>query len=530
MEIITRKHASLAVATFAGVIVSFGGLNFVMNNNSEAATTAAQAEKSAVYLSTSTIPVRVSGMVKAAKSTVVYAETAGVVTSLPVREGAKVEAGEVLAIQAMPVVDARLALAEAERGLSGLEHSLNTEMRDGQVVQAAYRAYSASEIASLRAVGNDSRIQEGSDALITSLQQSILAITSSANYVNNNRSIFTTEGLRVYDEVVRELYGRVPNYFQGGVVTAGVKATDLQAMLKEASVINDPATLRTLSLLVNGQLTALTKLFTTGEADVFDRGSAFATESNQAEYLTERSAVLSAAQALQTTSAAFAQAVDGVLEDGVAQQTSVNVTDIDRELALTQAFYAEAIAAQASAVAQAGVGVVAAELSLGRPKAAFSGTISRVFVDEGQYVMPGTPLLTLIGEGAREIEVTVPAYLLSGVKVGQVFKVEGKTIGFVDRFSTVGEGGSGTVIVALSGEGLPAVGTSLIGDIAIEIIDDVYVVPRSHIHFDADGAYLVYEDETVSRVEVVYDTGREFHVEVSEVKSLPLQAAVSISL
>lgn len=530
MKIITRKRIILIAPMLLGVFVSAWVSVFIMSNSTEAVFDETQTEHSDIYLSTSTIPVRVSGVVKAAKSTVVYAETAGVVTNLLAREGSMVTKGEVLVVQATPVLDARLALVSAERELGILQQSLAVEMYSKQSGQAAYRAYLANEIASLRVVGNDSRIQEGVDALLTALKQSIVTITSSVNYVNNNRPLFTAEGLRLYDEVVRDLYGRVPDYFQGGIVTLGNESVSLQKMLEEVTSSKDPVTIKTLSLLMNGQLTALTKLFATGENDVFDRDSAAAVESVQAEYLTERTAVLAAAQSLQTTSATFAQVVDGVLEDDVTQQINVQVTDLDRELALTQASYAKTIATQVDVVAVAGEGVVAAERGLGSPKAPFAGVISRVFVNEGQYVMPGTPLLTLVGDGAREIEVAVPTYLSSGVKKGQVCTVDGKVVGFVDRFSSVSESGSGTVIITLLSEVVPAVGSSLVGNIAVDSTGIVYAVPRSHVHFDGAGAYVTYDDKTTSRVEIVYDTGRVFYVSVHEAKLLPLVAAVSVTL
>jgi multidrug efflux pump subunit AcrA (membrane-fusion protein) len=529
MRFYTSTYGKLAVAATTGVVVVVGGSHFLFANEpAEEKATVVTTREQKVFLSTSTVPVRVSGVVVATDSTVVYAETAGVVTTLPAREGATVGRGTVLAIQATPVADARLALAAAERGLGGLQQSLNSELRSGQSVQAAYRAYSASEIASLRAEGNDTRVQEGSTALLTALQQSVLSITSAVNYVHQNRPLFSAAGLRLYDEVVTGLYGTVPDYFRGGVTTAGASATDLETMLKEVTLTNDPAALETLSLLVDGQLTALTKLFVTGESDVFDRGSSFVTASMQSEYIAERAAVLSAAQSLHSTSATFAQVVDSVLEDGVSQQTNVNVTDIDRELALTQASYAEAIALQADAVAAAGEGVAAAEASLGRPRAPFAGTISRVFVEEGQYVMPGTPLLTLVGSGARELRVTIPTALLSGVAVGQAFQVEGVTVGYVDRFSPVSEGGSAEVVVALSGAAV-SVGSSLSGTL-LTTVSDVYAVPRSHVFFNADGPYLIYEDGEETKVVIIYDAGALLYVTGVAHRTLPLQAARSITL
>ncbi|MCA9362625.1 hypothetical protein KC906_04570, partial [Candidatus Kaiserbacteria bacterium] len=391
MKIYTSTTLKQWVAVVVGVAVAvlvLGGFSGALGQGSEVTEQSVDRSKR-VSLSTSSIPVRVSGVVEAAQSTIVYAQTAGVVTDLLVREGGEVAAGTVLVRQALPVAEARLVFSAAERELSGLEQSLQTELRSGGALQAEHRSRSAADIASLRAVSTDTRVTEAVTALTTTAAESTLSIIGSINYINNHRYLFSATGLELYEAVVADLYGSVPDYFQSGVVNGNAGVVDLQSVLQAVQTTEDPVALETFTFLLEGQLAALTALYETAESDVFDRQASYVDSALQSEYLTMRESVLLTAAALQTSRTAYQQELDGVLEDEVLQNTTVTVSAIDAELASLQAQYAARLAAQSDRVAAAGVAVVAAELSLGRLTAPFSGVVSKVFVDEGEYVVPG---------------------------------------------------------------------------------------------------------------------------------------------
>lgn len=485
-----------------------------------------------VYLSTTTIPVLVSGVVSATDSTIIYSQTAGVVTDLLTREGSKVTSGSLLVRQSTPVFDAERQLVVAQSNLANLQQGAAVAVREGGVETAGLRTYSASEIANLRDIGTNNRVNETSDSLMTSAQSSVLTAIEAINYINNNRSLFSAEGLRLYDEVVSDLYGRIPNYFRGGI-TRPVKSTeDILALLKDIQSGQNlsPLALPEVSVLMNVQLEALSYLFSTAESDIFDRESSFVTSDIQNEYLIKRSSVLASANLLQVAQAKWQQVIDGALEEKVSLGTNVAVTEVDQHLAESQAEYARQIALQSSSVGRASEAVVSAQQSLGQLKAPFAGVVSRVHVEKGEYVIPGTPLLTLVGSGARELEVSVPAYLLRDISVGQTFIIGGAVVGFVERFSSVSEGGSGSVIISLSTEVVIPVGSSIMGSLIIETSESVYSVPRAFVHFASDGPYLQYESGKQSPITIVYDTGSTLFLKVSELNDLPLVPANSISL
>lgn len=530
MTSLQRKQllALLAGIFLSLIILSFiSGETTVLANKSENKTI-----NNKVYLSTSTIPVAVAGVVEAVDSTTIYAETAGVITSLPNKEGSRVSVGSILSRQNTPVADAQVQLAVAEGGLTAAQQAQAVAV--GQLIkdQAATRKYSANEIAQLRAVSGETRIKEMSDALLKVVEQDLLVAVTAIDYVNNNRSLFTADGLKAYDTVVADLYGKTPNYFRSGVQHSLKDSADILPLLNELK--DDPETtvveVQILSRLTSSHLKALVYLFTTAESDVFDRKSDFVTVETQSEYLSLRGEILTATQNLQAEQSRTEQVMDGVLEDAVNQKTNVSVTGLDEQIASVQSEYAEIIDKQSALVAKAAVGVAVAQQSLGVVTAPFMGVVSKVFVTVGEYIMPGQPIMTVIGTGAREMTVMVPSYLLTKVELGQPFIVKGETVGFVDRFSTITEGGSGEVIVALSAGSDLVVGTSVNGNLLITSDTDVYQVPRSYLHFSNNGAHIQYENGDQSAVEIIYDAGTQLFIKPEKVELEALRSASSISL
>jgi len=534
MRFYTSLQVKTGIAMVTGIAVVLGGSHFLSANEPTMEHGVVSTSASAaplIYLSTSTVPVRVSGVVTAADSAVIYAKTAGVITALPAKEGAVVTEGQLIMKQATPIADARVVLATAERELAATQQMQNTEVAAGKATRAEVYSYSATEIASLRTIGNNSRTDEVSRALTVAIEQGLLTAISAVQYVDQNRSLFDAEGMKLYDQVVTNIYGSIPNYFSNSIMRGRLVSENLQELLQ--IVRNTPeATLDTLVVLgtlTTAQLHTLQQLFATGESDVFDRQSTYVTEGIRTQYLTERQSVLAVEQSLLTTMATFKQVTDGIYEDTVGQKTNVAITLIDTELALLQARYAKIISIQAEKVSRAGEGVAIAEQSLGYISAPFAGTVATVLAAVGEYVFPGTPLFHLVGSGARELKVTIPVAIVTSVQVGQEFRIDNQVVGKVIRVSQVSEGGSGMVIIALSGELSTLVGTSLSGDL-VTTLEGVFAVPRAQVFFDMDGPYIIYEDGEESRVTIVYDTGVLFFVTVQHEKYVPLRAATSISL
>lgn len=477
-----------------------------------------------VFLATSTVPVMVSGVVEAAEQAVIYAQTAGVLEQLPAREGVIVERGAVLAVQATPVANAELALRMAERDLSRLEQGLAVAMASGETQKAEVIAYSADEIARARLAAHDQRTSEVIAVLTATLRQAALGAVAAISYVDTHRSLFTAAGLSEYESVVQSLYGRMPEYFGNGIA-AGRGEESLIAVYEQLSKEEPVAAvdLIAVSTVVGAKLQALMGVLQTAEAEVFDDLDAV----EQARYLSIRADVIAALQTVLTAESTLQQVVDDVLEDVISQNQTVKVSAVDESLARVRNEYAGRLQAQATVVDSAVVGVAEAAQSLGVATAPFSGRVGLVYGSVGEYVTPGTPLLLLIGSGAREMVVTVPASLLPSLAIGAPFTIADEVVGTVGRVSAVATGGSGTVVIVLNES--VAAGESLAGAVLVDA-PEVYRVPRRYVFFDTKGPFITYADGSTARVHVVYDTGAELYVTASEVATQPLLPAVSISL
>ncbi|USN89112.1 MAG: HlyD family efflux transporter periplasmic adaptor subunit [Candidatus Nomurabacteria bacterium] len=511
------------VAALAGVgLVVFVAILFRSEATVENVLSPKVAE--AMYLATSTLPLRVSGVVEAADSVVVYAQAAGVVTELTAREGALVEQGGLLSVQSTPVANAQVALAAAERDLSLLQQGLAVETAVGGVEKATVAAYSADEIARLRFSGNDNRVQEASDALRVALTGAANTAVAGISYVDAQRPLFTSTGLEEYESVTTELYGQMPDYFDNGLRTSGT-AVDATAILKtlRADAALSSSDVLVLSSVLGTQLQSLHEVLQTAESDVFEDLSA----GEVAEYLGVRQEVVAALQSVVASTAAFQQVADTVLEDAALLDQSVAITALDESVARVTSRYTSLIESQTAVVGSAAVGVAEAARSLGVVRAPFSGRVGEVYASVGEYVTPGAPLMSLAGNGAREVEVTVPATFVPFIKIGTSFVHEGETIGTVSRVGGVVTGGRGVVVIALQTDVL--VGATVTGQLQVRT-DDVFVLPRKFVFFDVDGPYLTYTDGEVSRIEIVYDAGAKLYVTVSAVKVEALVPAISISL
>jgi len=480
---------------------------------------AEQDARAPTYLATSTLPLRVSGMVEAADQAIVYAQTAGVVTALPVREGGVVTQGQVLAVQATPVADAERALAEASGVLTALEQEQARAARTTEAAQAGVRAYTAREVAALRAANNEARLQETGTALFTALEANVLTLTEAADFVNTHRGLFGTDEREAYDAAVATLYGGVPNYLRGSAAVPRAVGGGLDSALD---------TLRgeePLDVLLLGQVAGVVEevlmtlydaVFVPAEEQVLDPVLRV-DDDIRAAFDAQRVALITARDSLNAARAAFNTQADARVLDAATQDSTVVVTELDEEIATQYAAQALRIEVQSREVVAAREALAAAVQGLGRTVAPFMGSVSKVLVEEGEYVTPGTPLLELVGSGAHEVTVSVPAFAAIGLAPGAQFRAStGRVLGTVERVGSVQTGGSIAVVIALRPEA-GAVGSSIVGTLAVAY-KELYVLSRSMVHFDADGAYVVYDDGTVSRATVRYDDGATLyaHIEVPQ--------------
>ncbi len=471
-----------------------------------------------VRLSTTTIPVAVAGLVVPADEVTVRAQTAGILSFLAVEEGQNVSAKAILAKQSLPVMEAQVILAQTQSEMTNLQQTLANESAIKNSEGVSVRAYSANEIAQLRNDANNARINEVSNIVLDTAEANMLTAVEAINFVNNNRSIFTAEGLKTYDNVVFSLYGRMPNYFKGSVTSQNYNTNNVLEFFTETK--NNPnrtaIDVQNLAALTEAQLKALSFLFTTAENDVFSRDKNVPTVID--EYLAKRGAIIEAQLRLQSVTPNLQTSIDSSLQDTVNQNTSVTIANSDKELAEIQAEYATRIKDQSKVVAKAAEGVAYAAESLGTIMAPFSGVITNVMVKRGAVLMPGETLFTIMGDDLREIEVTIPSSLISQIRVGQKFIVKEKVVGYVDRFSPYAIGGGAKLIISLTDDSY-RIGESVIGEIAVDSAEEVYIIPRSYMQFSSAGPFINYKNGSSTAIEIIYDAGERVFIKVDDFQS-----------
>jgi multidrug efflux pump subunit AcrA (membrane-fusion protein) len=495
--------------------------------NEQSTSTTETKEIKEVKLATSTLPVAVSGVVESADTVTVYAKTAGVLSTILYKEGDTVFLGDVLAKQDTSVADAQVSLALAQSNLNEVQQLSYVSNIETGNKKAAIQAYSAKEIALLRVAGNNSRLNETTAQTSAAVKASVATVLSVMDYINNNRSLLTAEGLSLYNEAVRLTYGNRSTHFDINLLTSkdNVQNSSTLKTLSE-SATSSPASISATASLAAQILSLLNDALISAEEDVFDRGEGVGADETEM-YLSQKTAVTTALSNLETARGGSKQIIDNTLEDAVTQNQNVEITEVDQIEAKRQAELALDIASYARAVSESGIDVALAQQSLGIITAPFEGVVSKVLAQEGEYVMPGTPILKVVGVKAFELKVTVPGSMIGSLKVGQSFVVNGKEVGVVDRFSPISEGHGHEVVIVLTADNV-SVGSTVWGHIQMEPVGTLYKVPRAYVYFTGEGTSIVYKDSGRVKVEIVYDGGDYVFIKTELSKDEALVPAIMI--
>lgn len=516
-------------AIYVMLAVALGAAFYWWFNDTAEAPMLAEVEKPETYrLSASTSTIQVVGMVEAADSAIIAAKTSGVIQSIPVYEGLTVWTGQLLASQETPVATARVAYSSAQAAQSNVEYLSAVDAQSYMADKAASVAYSAETLAVLRDNAATESMQSQVGAVRVGIESGVTTMLDTLAYVSDNPALFDDPKREQFYGVVSNLYGQVPAHFRGGLApVGGSDSADALKTLESLRAI-DTAELsafevQTLGVVVMGQLRAMMNLYVGAESDVLDRRQTAAGGSEYNEYFTNRAAVIAALEALETAYAGLQSSIDNAAVTAASGEQSVAVSDIDKENAERQAEFSERIAAAAANAPPAAEAVAYAEQSLGDVTAPFSGVVAEVLKEPGEYANPGEPILKLVGSGAREVTVSVPVSVASGISVGTPFINDGKVVGTVSRFGPVQTGHSYEVVIELTADA--QVGSSMAGELQLSLDESVMSVPREYVFFAQAGPYVMDEDGEHFPLTIEQDNGVELLV--SFTAATPYTALVS---
>lgn len=514
-------------ALFGFSILAWLSVADSLNSQSVGSTTASAPPHSAPLelASTSQAKLPVSGVVAAADTAIIAAETGGVLTGQTVAEGDMVSVGMLLASQATPVADAHLEAQTATRLLRDAEQSAVVDARRYTARQAQTVASSAVALAAAHASTNATTTVAKTTAVRTQIEQGVTTLLAGLDFVQAERTLFADPYATDFYAIVRELYGHVPTQFRRGVTISAAPGANAQAELERLRTIatNDLSISETqqLAVIVSGQLRALADLLASAESRVFDEDRVDRAESVYEEYFTQRSQTLDVLQGLESALEALHVQMQQSKEAMVQNQETVAVSQLDAAAAQRQVAFAQAIAAAAREAEQAAQAVPEAEAALGHITAPFAGVVGSVYQEVGEYVAPGTPILSLLSNNARELPVTIPTTLRHYLTPGTAFVVDGDVWGTVDRVHPVDSGYATQAIISL-GTSSVEVGQSLRGELQFTAEAPHYIIPRPYVFFTGAGPIVRDPNDRGYPIEVEYDFGAELLVRPST-SSTPTQ-------
>jgi multidrug efflux pump subunit AcrA (membrane-fusion protein) len=490
-------------------------------------------EKSYTFASSTTVPVHVSGIVEAVDSLTVRAETAGTIQAIYMHEGSTAHKGTLLTKIDSPVLASQVSLQNEYGVLANLSKKSFEASQADALARARMSATDSSLQKSLLEVRTDNRVQESSKQTLATLDSAVLSLVTTLDFVDSNRSLFSSESLQLHRDIVANLYStNEPAFLSNGILYEVHSEEDiirtLRELEKESAV--DATVVAQLSQLVDSELSSLIDLLTLAETDFLDRQKVDPASTLYASYIGTRSNTIASLNALRSSHAGLATQLDTSTASRETALTTESLAKLAEESAGTQLGYANQITKQQSLVSNAELGVVYAGLSLTEATAPFSGIISKVHVENGEYVTQGTALFTLVGAGAREIRVSVPTVFLPLLQEGAPFTVDGEVVGRIQRFAPVMTNGNVEVFIEFSSYTYVA-GEVLRGELLLESNDaHIVQIPRSHLFFNSQGPYVTYESGETSYVTILTDRGDFLYVALENKREEKIKLASSIHL
>lgn len=475
----------------------------------------------------------VSGIVESSDSVTVRALAGGIVREKFVGEGSVVYEGDVLLAEEVPLLAERMALQDAQNGLSTLMQDASVIGRTAEKDSAFVQHDAASTSVALSSENIQAQVEGATALLATQTYGSVTSLVSVLDFIDANKSRFPGKDLMTFRETIDQLYGSNRTYLSGPIQYSFKSNDDILGFLDtltENSMYPDTATLILIAELVDAELDATKHVLVSGEKQFLDNNIVAHDSELYTAYLTYRGSVIEAQANLRTMISSARSARAGGNLGILGTNTENTLRTIGYSTASLMADNAVSMASQTDVVVNAGMSVLRGEESLGQPKAPFDGVVDDVFVKVGDFVSPGTPLMTLVGSDAKELKVSVPQSMLPYLKEGAEFIVDGSVVGHVARFSRTAMGGNITVIIELSdGDYIP--GITLHGKIECELSEGgAFALPRSYVYFDNEGAFVRTESNKAVRVVILHDTGKSFVVRPAEQITEKIIKAIGIVL
>lgn len=491
-----------------GVVLGIVGFNFINSKTNVETPTPVVSEVFTPAKPATSINYGVAGLVQAGESVTLYAKRSGFVEQVIVREGDVVETGASLVVAVDPVTRARLSVQDEVGILNKLKA---TSAVVGAVEQQTVAAIGYEQSVALSTFSNAAsaaRAEAAKRQLEATLAQVEAVVPQALRFVQDNKTLFTSESMNLYTEAVEAFYKQEPNYLHIGVITSGKD----EALLTQVAEVNFASSSEMLAVAeaVQSEIGTIMDLYARSESEFFDK-----------DELSSNAPELAAYSEFRTSLAELSAGLVGSIDGASALQSGQSINEISTTAGVASALVGKDtatnlrdITAQIESatvrLSSAELSVLVTELGLGLSEAPFAGVVTEVYVEQGQYVEAGQPLVRLSGSGAQEMKIKLSGAALS-LLPGDEFIVHGKTVGVVDRVVPVLEAGSATAYVVFTEPQM--VGSVVRGLLMVSVGAGFHVISRDYVSFDSTGPYVVTKAGDKIYFKIVHDNGSELVVE-----------------
>ncbi len=441
-----------------------------------------------------TLPLPVSGTVLATSEVVLRAQTAGTIGAIYVTEGQMVSEGTLLIAQDAPVLAQSLEVQKAQARLQ--EAAQEAQVAAQQSAREKAEVLYGGALTQERLEGDAAvkRIDEQIQQLLSALDAAVSNTAAALDFLDVNRSYLSAESYATYLETVTALYGAQVPQFGTSVSYRDLGSGTVLRQIAEAQQAAAPNadTVLRLARELDVQMQKLQSVFIDSEDSFFDQRVLDVQSGTYAQYLLQRTAITTSQAQLRSGVSALQTLLDAAMETQERSDRQHRLAQIDRLGAETQEAYAREVATYTNNVNQAQLGVVRAQYGLSRNFSPFDGVVRDVYVERGEYVQPGSALLSLYDVSGYELSVRVPADVSDRLAQGQVFLVNDMIAGYVDRFSPILKNGGVTVYIQLLPD-IARVGEVLSGTLLLDVSSQefIYAIPRAYIDFTNTGPELL---------------------------------------
>ncbi len=505
-----------------GVLVGF---TFIQSDTAVEDTVPEVSVASAPAKHTATIAYPAAGLVEAGESVTLYAKRSGFVERILATEGDVVEAGATVVLAVDPVTKSRLAVQDEAGVLTILKATSATVGADQQETVATIGYDQSVASSTLSNAASIARAEAAKKKLLVTLAQVEAVVPQVLRFVQDNKTLFTSTSMDLYTEVVEAFYKQEPNYLRIGQTSSG----EAEALLMQVAEVKNSSSSEMLAVAeaVQVQLGILSELYARSESEFFDKDELASTalelsvyselRTSLATLSTQVVASIDAASALQSGQNINAVTTTaGVASAQVGKDTATSLRDITAQ-----------IENATERLSSAELNVLVEEIGLGVSAAPFASVVTEVYVDQGQYVEAGQPLVRLSGSGSQEIKIKLSGAATS-LQVGDVFMVGNKTVGVIDRIVPVLEAGSATAYIAFTEP--QTVGSVVRGELMVTVGAGLSTINRDYMAFDISGPYVVTRAGEKIYLKIVHDNGAELVVKGERAINEELVPAFGIRL